>query len=125
MRLSKEFQFHAAHRDVEATDQCGRLHGHTYRVEVWVDGHCGSRPMLIHGNRLKDIYSANLEPSLEHQYLNDTLPFNPTMENVARWMTTELAKGLHALEDNKHLFRCGVRLWETPTMSVSTEMTLG
>lgn len=124
MRVAKEFTFHAAHRDVEASDQCARLHGHTYKVEISVTGHSRA-DMLIHGNIIKDIYREHIEPHVEHQDLNATLPINPTMENVTRWMLIKLRAEL-AKQLGKHpgLQRVRVRLWETPTMYAEDEVSI-
>jgi 6-pyruvoyltetrahydropterin/6-carboxytetrahydropterin synthase len=122
MKVTKEFTFHAAHIDREAPagHQCGRLHGHTYKLELTV---CGIVPkggsMLIHGDILKEVYRAQIEPFVEHQYLNDTMNFNPTMENVARWCLQQLEKYIsNNIETTKVMwsYKCSVRLWETPTM---------
>ena len=36
MVIQKKYHFYAAHRNKEAGEKCGRLHGHTYKVKV----HC-------------------------------------------------------------------------------------
>lgn len=34
--ITKKFRFYAAHRNIHAGMKCGRLHGHTYHLEVMV-----------------------------------------------------------------------------------------
>lgn len=113
--VGKHFTFHAAHRDEEAGDQCARLHGHTYRLDVSVIGRIpeGSA-MLLHGNVLKGIYAESVEPLVEHQYLNETLGFNATMEAVAAWLWETFARALNQRGHGK--LRVFIKLWETPTM---------
>ncbi len=36
MVIQKKYHFYAGHRNVEAGEKCGRVHGHTYKVKV----HC-------------------------------------------------------------------------------------
>ena len=36
MVIQKKYHFYAAHRNKEAGEKCGRIHGHTYKVKV----HC-------------------------------------------------------------------------------------
>ena len=123
MKVTKEFTFHAAHRDEEAPpgDQCGRLHGHTYRLRLTVDAERGERGMVLHGDVFKQFYRSQLEPRFEHQYLNETLEFNPTMEAVAHfcasafdaWLTDILNVGMYTVM---------AELWETPTMFCKVEL---
>jgi 6-pyruvoyltetrahydropterin/6-carboxytetrahydropterin synthase len=115
MRVTKQFTFHAAHKDDEADDQCGRLHGHTYKLEVTATGGLDTgKAMLIHGDVLKEIYKSWIEPKVEHQYLNETLPCNPTMELVAKWMWKTVVLALDAMLVSN--IKVNIRLWETPTM---------
>lgn len=110
-QVSKEFTFHAAHKDDIATDKCGRLHGHTYKVRISVEG-LKKGGMVLHGDILKEIYRTHLEPLLDHRYLNDQFPFNPTMENLCAWIQHEAISHLNTHGD----FNVKVTLWETPTM---------
>lgn len=112
--VGKEFIFHAAHRDERADDKCARPHGHTYRLVIEASGqfHKGDH-MLVHGNVLKDLYRESIEPMVEHQDLNITCPYNPTMENVLLWITDIV---IEAFKPIRSIHECRVRLWETPTM---------
>ncbi len=79
----------------------------------------GPGTMLIHGNELKAIYCERIEPVVEHQYLNETLVFNPTMELFARWCYTQLLEGM--ADRTGMTWDVSVRLWETPTMYTEVE----
>lgn len=120
MKVAKEFKFHAAHRDVTAPegDQCGRLHGHTYRLLLEVEGPLDARGMVLHGDTLKAFFGEIIEPRVEHQYLNERLDFNPTMEAVCSWVTELLREwlDLHLFPMERSSYKIMVRLWETPTM---------
>ena len=35
MTIEKKYHFYAAHRNKEAGEKCGRIHGHTYNVVCW------------------------------------------------------------------------------------------
>jgi 6-pyruvoyl tetrahydropterin synthase/QueD family protein len=34
MKIKKKYHFYAAHRNKDAGTKCGRIHGHTYHIEV-------------------------------------------------------------------------------------------
>lgn len=116
--VGKVFTFHAAHHDEEATDKCGGLHGHTYRLEIEANGVLveGQR-MLIHGDELKALYRDKIEPLVDHRNLNETCPDNPTMELVLMWLADIIAAHFKSVRNVTGVF---VRLWETPTMYAET-----
>lgn len=37
MIIEKKYHFYAAHRNKGAGEKCGRIHGHTYDVKIWVN----------------------------------------------------------------------------------------
>jgi 6-pyruvoyltetrahydropterin/6-carboxytetrahydropterin synthase len=89
VEIFKEFTFEAAHRlpHVPEGHKCGRLHGHSYRVEVHVSGPLGADSGWVRD--FADL-SAVVKPvvdDLDHYYLNDIEGLdNPTSEMLARWI---------------------------------------
>lgn len=37
MIIEKKYHFYAAHRNKGAGEKCGRIHGHTYNVKIWLN----------------------------------------------------------------------------------------
>jgi 6-pyruvoyltetrahydropterin/6-carboxytetrahydropterin synthase len=93
MEIYKEFSFEAAHLlpNVPAGHKCGRLHGHSFRVEVHVAGPL--HPVLGWVMDYADIKTI-VKPvlaRLDHYYLNDIPGLdNPTSEVIARWLWQQL-----------------------------------
>jgi 6-pyruvoyltetrahydropterin/6-carboxytetrahydropterin synthase len=46
-RIYKEVFFEATHRLIHYTGKCFRLHGHQWRVEVWIDGTADERTGIV------------------------------------------------------------------------------
>jgi 6-pyruvoyltetrahydropterin/6-carboxytetrahydropterin synthase len=89
MDLYKEFRFEAAHRlpNVPEGHKCGRLHGHSFRVELHVSGPIDpSTGWVIDFADIKKAFKPHLD-RLDHFYLNDIEGLeNPTSENIAIWI---------------------------------------
>ena len=100
LELRKSFQFEAAHLlpNLPESHKCRRLHGHSFRVEIVVEGPCD--PKLGWVMDYADI-SAAFKPlfdQLDHRYLNEVAGLeNPTSENVAAWIWERLKPGLPQL----------------------------
>lgn len=97
MEIFKEFTFEAAHRlpMVPTGHKCARLHGHSFRVAVHVEGTVD--PQLGWIMDFADITDAfePLRKQLDHHYLNEIEGLaNPTSENLAKWIWDRLC--LHA-----------------------------
>jgi 6-pyruvoyltetrahydropterin/6-carboxytetrahydropterin synthase len=98
--IFKEFTFEAAHRlpNVEPGHRCARLHGHSFRVRVHIEG-----PVDQHLGWVRDFadLSAPMRPLLEqldHHYLNEVEGLdNPTSERLACWIWEHLQPGLPEL----------------------------
>ncbi|MCE3003847.1 MAG: 6-carboxytetrahydropterin synthase QueD [Xanthomonadaceae bacterium] len=100
MLIHKVFQVEAAHRlpNVPPGHKCARLHGHSFRIEVHVDG--ALDPTLGWVMDFADIKTA-FQPifdRLDHHYLNDVEGLeNPTSERLAVWIWDRLKPRLPAL----------------------------
>jgi 6-pyruvoyltetrahydropterin/6-carboxytetrahydropterin synthase len=87
--IFSEFTFEAAHRlpNVPEDHKCARLHGHSFRVAVHVEGPIGADTgWVMDFGELKASF-APLHDRLDHRYLNEIAGLeNPTSEVLARWI---------------------------------------
>ncbi len=95
VELTKEFRFEAAHSlpQVPAGHKCGRMHGHSFRVEVTIRGAVDPRTgWLMDFGELKEKFGP-LEEQLDHRLLNEVAGLeNSTSENIARWIWVRLKR---------------------------------
>jgi 6-pyruvoyltetrahydropterin/6-carboxytetrahydropterin synthase len=100
MEIFKEFTFEAAHRlpNVGPGHKCGRLHGHSFRVDVYVTGPIGERSgWVVDFAEIKDAFKP-IDDLLDHRYLNEIPGLeNPTSENLATWIWAKLHQTLPSL----------------------------
>ncbi len=100
MDIFKVFTCEAAHRlpNVPEGHKCGRLHGHSFRIDICVRG-----PVANDTGWVMDFadISAAFEPvydQLDHHYLNEIEGLsNPTSENLARWIWQRLCPSVPTL----------------------------
>ena len=89
MEIFKEFTFEAAHRlpNVPPGHKCHRLHGHSFRVTLHVQGPVGADSgWIVDFAELTEAFKP-VHAQLDHNYLNEVEGLsNPTSENLARWV---------------------------------------
>jgi len=87
--VTVSMNFAAAHRLPEHEGKCARLHGHTYGLEVTVEGSPQeSGPaagMVMDFAELRDRVRQLIVDRLDHQLLNEVFEEVPTTERVAAW----------------------------------------
>lgn len=108
-RVTRSFSFEAAHELPWHAGKCKRLHGHSYRVEVTVEGPLDDNGIVVDFDDVKRVVKAEVVDRYDHQYLNDLLP-NPTAELLAQDVWARLTSAGLAV--------VALRLWETPDSSV-------
>lgn len=115
-RLWKDFTFEAAHQltKVPVGHQCGRLHGHSYRLRVHCKGKLNPKRDWVVD--YADIAAAvrPVVQKLDHSFLNDHFDFETTAENLVYWCANTLRDSLPSI--------VAVELFETPTTSVIYEL---
>lgn len=102
VELRKTFQFEAAHLlpHLPESHKCRRLHGHSFVVDVVVEGECD--PKLGWLMDYADISAAfkPIHDQLDHYYLNEIPGLeNPTSENLAVWIWQRLRPRLPLLKE--------------------------
>lgn len=100
MEIFREFGFEAAHRlpHVESDHKCARLHGHSFRVTLHVEGPVGATTGWVAD--FADLSAAwrPLHEVLDHRYLNEIEGLeNPTSERLAQWIWVRLEPVLAGL----------------------------
>lgn len=100
MRIYKEFKFDAAHclTQVEKGHKCGNLHGHTFILEVHLEGEIDpDRGWILDFNVLREAVDPIID-RLDHSVLNDIEEIgNPTSENLCVWFWKQLKPKLPQL----------------------------
>lgn len=89
MKISQAFRFEAAHLlpNVAEEHRCRRLHGHSYRVELRLEGAVDPRTGFVADFLAIEAAFKPLLDRLDHYYLNDIEGLeNPTAENIAIWI---------------------------------------
>lgn len=113
VEVTKEFTFDSAHFLEEYKGKCANLHGHTYKLQVTLEGVVDRLGMVIDFNVIKDIVKREVIDILDHKELNYELPnFNTTAENMSVWIYNRIST---AGDLPQRVRVKSIKLWETPT----------
>ncbi|MCP4682746.1 MAG: 6-carboxytetrahydropterin synthase QueD [Desulfobacterales bacterium] len=92
-------QFAAAHQLKGLKGGCENLHGHNWKIEVFVKGdEPGQDGLLMDFKLLKEATNRLLD-ELDHKFLNELEPFkkvDPSSESIARHIFKSLSRELNS-----------------------------
>jgi len=78
------------------------MHGHNYEVEIEIDTTSVDSVGFVLDYRSLDGLKDILDKKFDHQCLNDVVDFNPTAENLARWIWDLVHDALDMILRDKH-----------------------
>ena len=108
--IARNLKLEIAHflPSVPAGHKCGRMHGHNLTVELRCEGEPDEETgWVVDYYDVTRAWEARVFAVLDHRLLNEVPGLhNPTTENVAMWIWSQLKGELPAL--------CAVTVYETP-----------
>ncbi len=105
--------FAAAHQLKMVAAKCENLHGHNWKIEVYIAGkNLNAAGVLVDFGELKEHLSEIIK-NLDHKFLNELNCFDdscpPSSENIARY----IAKALQARIETRAVQVARVTAWES------------
>ena len=130
MKIEKKYYFYAAHRNKQAGEKCGRIHGHTYNVKCYFEFNTLNNGVTMLFSDI-DNQVQPIVKSYDHYFLlyeNDSLcevlrladepfielPFETSAENMAIWI-------FNRIKNETGLPITKIELAETKTSNVTYE----
>jgi 6-pyruvoyltetrahydropterin/6-carboxytetrahydropterin synthase len=104
--------FSAAHQLKEFEGACENLHGHNWKIEVYVTSKTLGEAGIVMDFRVLKKHVNAVMADLDHKFLNDLEAFkdqNPSSENIARYVAERLSVSI----DDPEIKVGRVTAWES------------
>ena len=117
----REIFFSSAHRLRNYNGKCENLHGHNWRVRLYVSTKELDYTGFVIDFKEMDKILKNVTDKLDHQNINELTYFkeiNPTAENIALFILNESKK----IVDNDRISVTKVSVWESEKSCATVEV---
>jgi 6-pyruvoyltetrahydropterin/6-carboxytetrahydropterin synthase len=111
-------KFAAAHKLTMVGEKCENLHGHNWKIEVYVTGEQTDEAGVLMDFGIIKKHVREIMALLDHKYLNELDYFQhsqPSSENIAYFVATQLQKRI----DNQPASVSKVTAWESDNASAT------
>lgn len=105
--VSKRMEIAGAHHlDLPYESKCANLHGHNWIITVF----CRSEKLTDYGMVLDfKTIKTMVSEKLDHSFINDVVDFNPTAENISKWICDEINAVLKQEDTGAECFKVQVQ----------------
>ncbi|MDD4527470.1 MAG: 6-carboxytetrahydropterin synthase QueD [Candidatus Margulisbacteria bacterium] len=107
-RLSVDKTFSAAHQLTKYNGPCENLHGHTWKIQIVVEGNKLDEAGMLMDFRVLKNQLQELTDKFDHKFLNDLFKESPTSEFLSKHVFQLLKKTLPTAVTLKE-----VSIWES------------
>jgi len=87
-KISKRIEIAGSHKlNLDYNSPCQNIHGHNWIITVFCKSETlNENGMIIDFKLIKEL----IHNKLDHKHLNDVLNFNPTAENISKWIVEQV-----------------------------------
>lgn len=88
-KVKKRIEISAAHKlTLDYNSKCSNLHGHNWIIDVYLESNeLDNNGMVMDFTHIK----REIQDKFDHKVINDVVDFNPTAENLAKYICDVLA----------------------------------
>lgn len=86
--IQKRIEIAGSHNlSLDYESKCSNIHGHNWIINIYCKAETlNSNGMVVDFTHIKK----QISDKLDHKYLNEVFDFNPTAENIAKWICMKI-----------------------------------